>query len=442
MASIQALVTAAGMSERDILAVVNPPIADRDRLNLLDATYSLEQAYKPTSKMLPAHAAWRNTPKIGKTLNPETQVVRSNHFRIDVKDFKSSISQYVMHLYRYDRKDVEATEDCAQTEDSRLTTQLIISLRDNHPEWNIGTGVGFTYNGRAIVYTSSPLPLTGDRDGSPSHSEIIFIKQVDGSNSKSKFRISLTLTDRVILPDPTVAAWSQVSDVAVLMALDTPLLSFARWGIVEDLPDWFTVGSKAYRANGRSLPLSPAYNAQRGYYAGLKTCMAGLVLVSDMSVTCFLAGGPVIDVMWHCMGYRSLEEMLDESKGKGINKMRLDKLAEMLKGAKVRVTHLGHFRKFKSMGPAANSQGSLFQYLDKKITVADYFVIVSKVAGSIYKKALPQGKLKYPTLPCINVGSESKPIFIPPELLDIPGGQCRSKVCTPEMTAKLITVSR
>lgn len=444
VATVQGLVTAAGMSERDILAVVNPPAADRDRSNRLDAGYSLDLAYKEFSKMLPAHAAWRNTPKIGKTLNPDTQIIRSNHFRVDVRGLNSSVSQYVVHLYKFDREGKEITTDCAQEEDSRITTGLVMQLRDSHPEWNIGKGVGFTYNGRSIVYTSHPLPLGNgkDKNGSDTFSEILFIKQIDGNNSKCKYRIAITLTETIILPEPTTSAWREVCDEVVLLALDTPLLSFARWGIVEDVPEWFTVGSKAYRSNGRSLSLSPAYNAQRGYYAGLKTCMAGLVLVSDMSVSCFLAGGPMLDVMWHCMGFRSLAEMVEESKGKGFNRARMDKISEMLKGAKVRVTHLGHFRKFKSMGPAAGSPESNFLYLDKKITVADYFVIVAKVAGSIYKKALPTGKLKYPSLPCVNVGSESKPIYVPPELLDIPGGQCRSKVCTPEMTAKLITVRR
>jgi hypothetical protein len=39
-----------------------------------------------------------------------------------------------------------------------------------------------------------------------------------------------------------------------------------------------------------SQALSSGYILRRGYYAGLKVCMAGLLLVADMSVSCFLQG--------------------------------------------------------------------------------------------------------------------------------------------------------
>jgi hypothetical protein len=440
VSSIMALATANGMSDGDILAVIEPPAADRNRGNCLDTSSSLESAYTQTSKMFPSHVEWRNTLKIGKVLNPTTQIVRSNHFLVDTSTIKKKLCQYAVHIYRFSHSGEEVTPDCAGEEDSRITTGLIILLRDNHPEWGIGNGVGFTYNGRSIVYTSSPLPLAGQRNGVPFHEEILRPKKIDGSNSNTRFRVTLTLTDTIVMPDSTVVAWRNVTEERILLALDTPLLSFARWGVVEDTPEWFTFGSKAFKSNSRKLPLSPAYNAQRGYYAGLKTCMAGLVLVSDMSVSCFLNGGPLIDVMSTCAGYRSVAEMNDDALRRGIPPEKLSKLATALKGAKVKLTHLGHFRKIKSFGPPASSTESNFNFNGTVMTVAQYFVVSARVNGSIYKTALPSGKLKYPALPCVNLGSSTKPIYVPPELVAIPGGQCRSKVATPEMTAKMITV--
>lgn len=438
--SIMGLATSTGMSDRDILAVIDPPAPDRLRDKHLDEFASLEGAYTRTSKMFPSHAEWRNTPRIGKTLNPTTQIVRSNHFLVDTRTIKKKVFQYAVHIYRFTFSGEEVTTDCAGEEDSRITTGLVILLRDNHPEWGVGNGVGFTYNGRSIAYASSALPLAGQRNGQAFHDEILRTKKIDGSDSNTRFRITLTLTDTITMPDPTVAAWSGVYEERILLALDTPLLSFARWGVVEDTPVWFTFGSKAFKSDSRKLPLSPAYNAQRGYYAGLKTCMAGLVLVSDMSVSCFLNGGPLTEVMATCAGYRSVAEMYQDAAGQGIPRPRLIKLETALKGAKVKLTHLGHFRKIKSFGPPASSPASNFNFNGKVMTVAQYFVISSSVAGSVYKRALPQGKLKYPALPCINLGSSTKPIYVPAELVDIPGGQCRSKVATPEMTAKMITV--
>ena len=438
--SIQALTQAAGMTDRDILAVINPPAADRDRSNRLDSSYSLETAYKEFSQMLPAHADWRQTPKIGKKLNPATQIVRSNHFRIDTRSLPTAISQYVIHLYKFDRQGKEITSDCAGDEDSRTITELVIRLGQNNPQWLLGSGRGFCFNGRSLVFTSSPLPLPADANKGHSQSEIMFIKRVDGSMSQTKYRIVITLVESIIIPNGTPETWSKVSDERVLMALDSPLLSFARLGIAEACPKWFVLGSKAFKADGQRVSLTPAYDAQRGYYAGLKLCMAGLVLVCDMSVQCFLVGGPMIDFMWRCGGYRSLAEMVLDAKGKGIPRTILDRISTAIKGAKVRLTHLGHFRKAKSLGPPCNSKESMFSVDSVPMTVADYFAKLAKVNGSLYRTALPSGALKYPHVPCINLGSQTKPIYVPAELLDIPGGQCRANICTPDMTARIITV--
>ena len=439
--SVQALTQAAGMTDRDILAVIDPPAADRDRSNRLDASYSLESAYKEFSKMLPAHADWRQSPKIGKRLNPQTQIVRSNHFRIDTRSLPTAISQYVIHLYKFDHQGKEITVDCVGDEDSRTVTELVIRLGKNNPQWLLGSGRGFCFNGRSIVFTSTPLPLPVDENKGFSHSEIIFIMRVDGSLSKSKYRIVITLVETIIIPNGSPEVWSKICDERILMALDSPLLSFARLGVAEACPKWFVLGSKAFKADGQRTSLTPAYDAQRGYYAGLKLCMAGLVLVCDMSVQCFLVGGPMIDFMWRSGGYRSLDQMLMDAKGKGgIPQMVLERISTAIKGAKVRLTHLGHFRKAKSLGPPCNSKESTFSVDSVPMTVAEYFAKLAKVNGSLYKAALPTGALKYPQVPCINLGSQAKPIYVPAELLDIPGGQCRARVCTPEMTAKIITV--
>jgi hypothetical protein len=135
----------------------------------------------------------------------------------------------------------------------------------------------------------------------------------------------------------------------LLLALDTPLLSFARWDVVEDLPEWFLVGSKAFRSHGDNcIQLSPAYTAMRGYYAGLKTCMAGLVLVCDMSVSCFLSGGEMINMLWQAAGYRSFNDMMQEASGpRGLDPRRLKSVSDAIKNAKVKLTHLGHWKKSK-----------------------------------------------------------------------------------------------
>ena len=293
--SVIALVSSRGNTDADILKVINPPASERDRSEFLDASYSITTAYGPTSVMLPSHAEWRNQWNVGVQLNPTNQIVRSNHFKVNTAKIPGAIYQYGVHLYRYDRENNEST-DCSMEEDFRITATLIMALRDKHPEWNIGAGVGFTYNLRSLIYTSSPLPLTGrDIHNQPFMDEIIFMKHLDGTDSAKKYRVALTLVSTIIIPSSGSAIeWGKIEDEKILLALDTPLLSFARWGVAQDDPEWFVVGSKAFRSNVPGLELSPSYTAMRGYYAGLKTCLAGLVLVSDMSVSCFLTGAAIL----------------------------------------------------------------------------------------------------------------------------------------------------
>ena len=75
------------------------------------------------------------------------------------------------------------------------------------------------------------------------------------------------------------------------------VLQFARDQQGRDQPLWYVSGSKAFRSRAESHTLRGAYEAVKGYYVGLKSCLAGLVLVCDLSVTCFLASGEMIEVM-------------------------------------------------------------------------------------------------------------------------------------------------
>ena len=64
----------------------------------------------------------------------------------------------------------------------------------------------------------------------------------------------------------------------------------------------------------------------------------------------------------------------------------------------------------------------------KMVTVAQYFEIQGRKQPAIYGPFLTKGKLRYPALPTINVGSNAKPVLIPPEMISVPGGQSRSGV--------------
>lgn len=139
---------------------------------------------------------------------------------------------------------------------------------------------------------------------------------------------------------------------------------------------------------------------------GLKTCLAGLVLVSDLSVTCFLAAGEMINLMRLAGEYRTLTEMVEDCKrvgGRpGISRLRLLRIQDIVKGSKIKLTYNNQWKKCKLLGDAPNL--ATFDLDGQSTNVKDYFETTFGI------------RLKYPDLPTINIGSKTRPLLIPSEL--------------------------
>ena len=230
------------------------------------------------------------------------------------------------------------------------------------------------------------------------------------------------------------------AEASVLRPLEISLLGSSRWDCVSDNPLWFLSGSSIYKADGEVFQLAPGYVALKGYNCGLKVSVAGLVAVIDMVVTSFIEGGPLIDVMARAGGFRNADDMERVCRNGGMPQQNLYKILDVVKGCKCKATHLGHTKKIKAFGAAANSQDSAFEIDGKWTTVDEYY---TKLALSSdpkylkYKLALEQnrGRLRYPGLPCVNVGNKAKAILIPPELLWLHKGKQKQ---TDASTAQLI----
>ena len=118
--------------------------------------------------------------------------------------------------------------------------------------------------------------------------------------------------------------------------------------------------------------------------------------------------------------FRSVNDMYAQLKNSDERNF-LDDVAAQMKGAKIRITHLGHSKKFKGFGPRCSDPRTLFDFTDgrngttSKITVAQYFQLKYP------------GKVIYPDFPAVNVGTEKRARYIPLELIDVAPGQCRQK---------------
>lgn len=427
-----------GMTDVEILKIISPPLADRNRSALVNP---MAGPYGDSSVVLPTPAGWRHTgARIGKVLDQKNQIVRSNYFLLTPPSGKSrptTIYHYNVNIYSIGKDGRVSSENMSNIIESQESTTLILSFRKSHPEWP--TSGGFAYDGKANIFTTELLPLPSKSPADePFIAEDTPLNKPDGTISRQVFRVTLTLVQQIPFPSDYSAI-----DARGLLALELAIIAFAKWQVVADLPDWFLVGSQVFKSSGQTFPLSPAFVAMRGFKLGLRSIRSGLALVSDMVVNVFLSGGEMITVMCFASGCRNLEEFLSDCK-RGLHPSVLARIENAIGSCKCVLKYLDRqLRKAKFLGPAANSPASKFESEGKTMTVADYFTMMcaDKVKGKAYKTALPNGKLKYPEIPTINIGSIAKPILIPPELMMIPKGQCRLQVSDPEVSAKHIRYS-
>lgn len=213
------------------------------------------------------------------------------------------------------------------------------------------------------------------------------------------------------------------------MVLDVALLSFARWQSTSSSPQWFIDLTKIFRSSGEHINLggnvASILMAMKGYSSALRISKAGLILTTDLSVSVFMEGGSLIKLVAQLLNFRNTEEYLQEAKNnsRGIQ-MRM--VETKLKNARVLLIHVHHHRKLRTFGPSSNSPESSFECDGRQITVAEYYEKTCHSSPTeLLNKALPSGRLRYPFLPTINVGSKKRMILIPMELVEVPPGQSR-----------------
>jgi hypothetical protein len=151
--SIAAVLNGAGMTDRDISAVINPPACERVR--------------KVDNPRMPPLDEWRMRAPIGNALTSNPQhVVRANHFKVDFSNSPACIYHYHVHFYPI-RKGVVMDKDVGSSADSRVLVGLVNQLRKNHPDWETLSSrpLGYAYDGRSALFTSEDLGGGGKSSG-------------------------------------------------------------------------------------------------------------------------------------------------------------------------------------------------------------------------------------------------------------------------------------
>ena len=259
---------------------------------------------------------------------------------------------------------------------------------------------------------------------------IAFINTYTGTESATlRYRIVLTEAGRNLLGFDKLRA----QEIAVLM--------FGRWNVMLDAPTWTVVNKSIYGGSDdpRCAEVKPLTNsghviAKQGWFASLKPCLAGPMLIVDLACCAFLSSGNMIELMAKTVEARSVADFVKMcSDARGLDGRSKRTIETCISKLKVKVTHLGFWKVVRHLGPAANDRNAAFDHDGKKYTVAEYYALKSKTD----KRYKP---LKYPTLPTVNMGSKTRPELYPIELVDVPSGQARNRMLTedPRLVAEMI----
>lgn len=369
---------------------------------------------------MPGHASWRNDTRTGALL--PNQIV-TNHFKVDTSrksnsaPIPSTICQYHVTINKLivetETRHNVTNSDFTLKADQRILVAVMKQFFLNHyDEWST---IGITYDARSTVFATAALfPDANDN-------RLIEVIELN----RDRYTVNVKFVLEMHIPASTID-WTNLQ-FDIIRSLDSAIVNFARMQISDVEQTWFVDGSKAFRSDAEVVRFryNPSYISMKGYYSSFKSCMAGLVLVSDISVSAFLSGGDLISLMMQCAGATNRDAF---ERGLGDDRILYEwkrRWNDCFKSAKIRLKHHAFWKKIVSFeGPADTS---MFEHQCNMISVANY-----------YNETYPDFRLKYPSYPTINVGSRDRAALIPVELVTVPSGQARNSKIKGKLTAEII----
>ncbi|XP_065062835.1 protein argonaute-2-like isoform X2 [Rhopilema esculentum] len=164
-----------------------------------------------------------------------------------------------------------------------------------------------------------------------------------------------------------------------------------------------------------------------GYHQSIRPAYWKTMINLDISSTTFYKSQPVTDF---------LNEVLDKvninENKRPLGDHERIRFSKEVKGLKVEVTHLGNIkRKYKVTGVTKESANEKTFTMEKDGANAD--VTVAAYFEERYKM-----KLRYPYLPCLQVGNPERGCFLPMEVCNIVSGQRCAKKLSDRQTREMI----
>ncbi|XP_066333042.1 protein argonaute 1C-like [Miscanthus floridulus] len=317
-------------------------------------------------------------------------LVKANHFFAELPD---------KDLHHYD---VSITPEVT----SRVVSRAIIKELVNLYKQSYLGGRLPAYDGRKSLYTAGPLPFTSqefhitlfDDDGGP------------GSERRHRnFKVVIKFAARADLHhlELFLAGRHAEAPQEALQVLDIVLRE-----LPSSRPRYAPFGRSFFSPDlGRRQPLGDGLESWRGFYQSIRPTQMGLSLNIDMSATAFIEPLPVIEFVAQLLNCEIHSRPLSDAERVKIKKA--------LRGVKVEVTHRGNMRrKYRISGLTTQATRELTFPVDEGGTIKSVVQYFQETYGFA---------IQHTYLPCLQVGNQQRPNYLPMEVCKIVEGQRYSK---------------
>ncbi|KAL9266760.1 argonaute 1-like protein, partial [Drosera capensis] len=361
-----------------------------------------EEQSSQTIQPLPASSkAIRFPLRPGKGSKGAKCIVKANHFFAELPD---------KDLHQYD---VSITPEITSRGVNRAVIEQLVKLyRASH----LGKRLP-AYDGRKSLYTAGPLPFASKEF------KITLIDEDDGSGAprrEREFKVAIKLAARVDLHHLGMFLQGGQADAPqeALQVLDI---------VLRELPTarYSPVGRSFYSPRlGQRKSLGEGLESWRGFYQSLRPTQMGLSLNIDMSSTAFIQPMPVIEFV---------TELLNKDVSSRPTDADRVKVKKALRGIKVEVTHRGNMRrKYRISGLTSQATRELMFPVDEQGTMKSVVEYFRETYGFV---------IQHTQWPCLQVGNQQRPNYLPMEVCKIVEGQRYSKRLSERQITELLRVT-
>ncbi|KZC11542.1 Protein argonaute-2, partial [Dufourea novaeangliae] len=350
----------------------------------------------PQPPELPTFSCPRR-PDIGREGKPIN--LRANHFQITMP------RGYVHHY------DINIQPDKCPRKVNREIIETMV-----HANSKLFGTLKPVFDGRNNLYTRDPILIGNDK--------VELEVTLPGEGKDRVFKVFIKWMAQVSLFALEEALEGRTRQIPydAILALDV---------VMRHLP------SMTYTPVGRSFfstpdgyyhPLGGGREVWFGFHQSVRPSQWKMMLNIDVSATAFYKAQPVIEFMCEVLDIRDINEQK-----KPLTDSQRVKFTKEIKGLKIEITHCGTMRRKYRVCNVTRKPAQMQSFplqLENgqtvECTVAKYFLDKYKI------------KLRYPHLPCLQVGQEHKHTYLPLEVCNIVAGQRCIKKLTDMQTSTMI----